>query len=321
MADIILRSLHPEDLERVVAIDGAISGRTRRSFFEKRLQVALESPEALITCAAVTEDNLIGYCFVRIEDGAFGIAQQVGVVDVVGVCTDYQKAGVGMLMMGELEKRLLNKSIPSIRTSIDWSDTSLVGYFAAAGFQLSPSVILDRQCEVQPSFEQGDPESLRGQDGANCDFVPLLRDTTPARSMEESDLPSIVRIDGKLTGRDRSAFFQAKMQEMLNESGIRVSLVVEQDSGVVGFAMARLDYGDFGRIEPTAVLDTIGVHPDFVGQGVGRALLSQLLVNLSALQVNSIQTQLQWDNVALLEFLANCGFMPTQKLVLSKSVD
>ncbi|MBT4518623.1 MAG: GNAT family N-acetyltransferase [Halieaceae bacterium] len=320
MANIILRSLHPDDLNAVVLIDGDITGRSRRKFFEKRLQVTLELPETLVACAAVTEDKLIGYCFVRVEDGAFGIAGQVGAVDVVGVCLDYQKAGVGMLMMEEIERRLLARSIGLIRTSIDWSDTSLVGYFSAAGFALAPSLVLSRHCEAQPSFAEGDPESPRDFDGAARDYTPLLRDTLPARSMEERDLSSIVRIDSKLTDRDRTAFYQAKMQEVLNESGIRVSLVVEQNSAVIGYAMARLDYGDFGQVEPSAVLDTIGVHPDYAGQGVGRALLSQLLGNLAALQVTSIHTQLQWDSVALLEFLANCGFAPTQNLVLSKSI-
>ena len=320
MSDIILRSLHPDDLKAVVTIDADITGRARHTFFDKRLQIALESPDTLVTCAAESGGKLIGYCFVRIEDGAFGIAEQVGVVDIVGVCTDHQKTGVGLSMMEELERRLLKKSISSIRTSIDWSDTGLVGYFSAAGFQLSPSIILSRQCEIQPSFAGGDPESPRDPDGANRDYTPLLRDTTPARSMNRADLSSMIRIDKKLTGRDRTAFFQAKMQEMLNESGIRVSLVVEQNAAVIGFAMARLDYGDFGRVEPAAVLDTIGVHPDYTGQGVGRALLSQLLGNLAALQVNSINTQLQWDNTSLLEFLANCGFVPTQNLVLTKSL-
>lgn len=316
MTDISLRSLHPDDLDRVVAIDSDITGRSRRNFFEKRLQVALESPDALVTCAAVADERLIGYCFVRVEDGAFGIAEQVGVIDVVGVCSDYQKAGVGRLMMEELERRLQQRSLSSICTSIDWSNTGLIGYFSAAGFELSPGIVLSRDCEMQPSYDEGDPEAPRGPDGANRD----AQDTGLARSMVQEDLPALIRIDGKLTGRDRTRFFQSKMQEMLNESGIRVSLVVEQGGAVVGYAMARLDYGDFGRVEPSAVLDTIGVHPDYTGQGLGRTLLCQLLGNLAALQVNSVSTQLQWRDISLLEFLSSCDFQPTQDLLLTKPI-
>ena len=51
-----------------------------------------------------------------------------------------------------------------------------------------------------------------------------------------------------------------------------------------------------------------------------KALLSQLMVNLFALQVNNIQTQVHWESFGLLEFLSNCGFKATQNLVLNKSL-
>ena len=69
--------------------------------------------------------------------------------------------------------------------------------------------------------------------------------------------------------------------EALHESDVRVSLVAEQDGRPVGFIMARVDFGEFGRFEPTAVMDTIGVDPDYRDRGIGRALLSQLLINLT----------------------------------------
>ena len=320
MTNIDLRSLHPEDLENVVSIDAEISGRSRRAFYEKRLEIALAAPEALITCAATVEGELIGFSFLRIEDGAFGINERIAVVDVLGVAKAYRKGGVATLMMEELERRMTSQSIKQIRTMIDWGDADLTGYFSAAGFDLLPSVVVSRECESQPSFDGGDPEMARHQDGANNDYVSLFRDTIPVRTMQEGDLASIVRLDQKLTEVDRTAFYKTKMEEVLNDSGIRVSLVAEQDNSVVGFAMVRLDYGEFGEMEPSAVLDTIGVHPEFHGSGVGQALLSQLLVNLSALQVNNIQTQVNWKSHGLLEFLDRCGFEATQNLVLAKTV-
>lgn len=313
MTNINLRSLHPEDLEKVVLIDAEIIGRSRRAFYEKRLEIALASPESLITCAALVEGDLIGFSFVRIEDGAFGINERIAEVDVIGVAKAYREGGVATLMMEELERRMLKQSIKNIRTMIDWGDTGLTGYFSSAGFKLLPSIVVNRECEVQPSFDGGDPESPRHQDGANNDYIALFRDTIPVRTMEESDLAGIVRVDKKLTGEDRTNFYKTKMSEVLNDSGIRVSLVVEQDNTIVGFAMVRLDYGEFGQLEPSAVLDTIGVNPDFHRSGVGQALLSQLMVNLSGLQVNNIQTQVHWESFGLLEFLSKCGFKATDR--------
>ena len=82
--------------------------------------------------------------------------------------------------------------------------------------------------------------------------------------------------------------------------------------------MASVDFGDFGRTEPAAVLDTIGVDPGFTGAGVGTALLSQLFVNLEALRVERVATVVERDNFALLEFFYRAGFGPSQRLGFAK---
>jgi ribosomal protein S18 acetylase RimI-like enzyme len=152
------------------------------------------------------------------------------------------------------------------------------------------------------------------------DFAPLARDEVPVRSMTEKDLDAIVRMDRHHTGTDRAAYYRRKMKEMLGESGVRVSLVAEVDGVPAGFVMARVDYGEFGRAEPAAVLDSIGVDPAFAKRGVGRALMSQLLANLATLRVERLRTNVAWDDVDLLAFLKRCGFAPSQRLVFTRSL-
>jgi ribosomal protein S18 acetylase RimI-like enzyme len=153
------------------------------------------------------------------------------------------------------------------------------------------------------------------------DFGPLARDRIPIRSMAESDVRALVAIDRRITGRQRSAYFERKLAEALHESDVRVSLVAERDGGPVGFIMARVDSGEFGRIATTAVLDTIGVDPDYRDQGIGRALLSQLLVNLMTLRVEHIRTEVDWHDKDLLAFLGHCGFHPSQQLCFEHTFD
>ena len=151
-----------------------------------------------------------------------------------------------------------------------------------------------------------------GQSAA--DFGPLARDRIPVRSLTEGDLRAIVAIDRRITGRDRTAYFQRKLTEALTESGVRVSLVTELDSVVVGFIMARVDLGEFGRVETTAVIDTIGVDPDYRNRGVGRALISQLLMNFGTLRVEKVRTEVDWRDRELLAYLDRNGFRPSQQL-------
>ncbi|MBL6959046.1 MAG: GNAT family N-acetyltransferase [Rhodospirillales bacterium] len=153
------------------------------------------------------------------------------------------------------------------------------------------------------------------------DFEALSRDSVLVRSLQADDLNAIIRIDKKITGEDRSDYYRSKLDEVMDVSGIRVSLVAEVDGAAAGFIMARVDFGDYGKAEPAAVIDTIGVNPGFAHQGIGQALLSQLLANLSILHVESVRTLLRWDDFALLAFLGNCGFAPSQRLVFTRRID
>jgi ribosomal protein S18 acetylase RimI-like enzyme len=157
-------------------------------------------------------------------------------------------------------------------------------------------------------------------DPSGDDYEALSRDRIPVRSMTEADLQNVIATDRKITGRDRKAFYKRKMEEVLRESGVRLSLVAELEGGFAGFLMARVDFGEFGRTEATAVIETMGVNPGYVGRDVGRALLSQLLSNLSSLKVEQVTTTVSWDNFALLAFLKRCGFYPSQRLSFSRRV-
>ncbi len=172
--------------------------------------------------------------------------------------------------------------------------------------------------ELEPDYSDPDGD----------DFDALSRDKVPVRTMEAGDLAAVARIDRKITGDDRSAYLAGKLDEAMNDSAVRVSLVAlppEDGSSnpggePVGFIMAKVDFGDYGRAETNAVIDTVGVDPGFAGKGIGHALLSQLMVNLSGLQVETLETQVARENFDLLGFLYSCGFEPSQRLVFAREV-
>ena len=73
----------------------------------------------------------------------------------------------------------------------------------------------------------------------------------------------------------------------------------------------EINYG-----EPTAVMDAIGVDPDYRDRGIGNALLSQLIVNLRTLRVERIRTEVDWGDQELLSYLERFDFAPSQQLCL-----
>jgi len=141
-------------------------------------------------------------------------------------------------------------------------------------------------------------------------------ETIQVRGLRPEDLEAVVALDARHVGRRRDQFFRLKLEDNLRADGIRLSLAAEIDGLFVGFLLARVYYGEFGRTEPAAVLDTLNVHPDFQGQGVGTALLAQLRRNLRALGVFSLQTEVEWDDQRLLAFFHHEGFRPAPRFAL-----
>ena len=175
---------------------------------------------------------------------------------------------------------------------------------------------------MSPNLPPAQPLSAEIDDGelTEDDFEKLSRDRVEVASMRSEDLADLVRIDRRLGGRERAEYIAEKLDEAMLDSGIRVSLTARIQDIPAGFLMARIDFGDFGHAEPVAVIDTIGVDPDYSGEGVGKALLSQLLVNLAALHVKRVETSVSSGDLALLGFLYHCGFTPAQRLAFSKRV-
>lgn len=138
------------------------------------------------------------------------------------------------------------------------------------------------------------------------------------RQLEARDLDAVVRIDGRHSGRPRREYYQRKIAECLRESGVRISLAAETSGCFAGFVLGRVYFGEFGLADTVAIVDSIGVDPDFAGKKVGAALLAQLESNMRALKVERIQTQVEWDSFALLGFLKNMEFNPAPVLTLEK---
>jgi predicted N-acetyltransferase YhbS len=322
-AAVAIRPLAPADLEAVVAIDAALGRRSRRAYVERRLAAALREPGLHAQFCATEGDTLAGYVLARVLEGEFGRSAPALRLELVGVRPERQQLGVGRALLDALATWGRRHGANELRTSAAWNDHALLAWFDAMGFRLAAGQIIDRAVGDDADDERReDPQDAPGDTHGEVDYglqadntaALLARDRADVRSMSRADLADIVRVDRRVTGRDRSAYIEHKLAEAMDDAAIRVSLTARLDGQVVGFLMARADLGDYGRIDPVAVLDTIAVDPAWGHRGVGAAMFSQLGINLRALRIERIETIVAPQDFGLLGFLYARGFAPSQRL-------
>jgi GNAT superfamily N-acetyltransferase len=141
------------------------------------------------------------------------------------------------------------------------------------------------------------------------------------RHVKPSDLDAIIRIDAKTSGEARPEFFRRKFEAIEADSNVAMSLVAEHDGRVAGFLLARVHFGEFGRLQQSAVLDTLGVDPVLSGRGVGRRLLRQLVQNVRGLRIPTLSTEVSWSDQRLMSFFEREGFILSQRVCLDLPIE
>ncbi len=140
------------------------------------------------------------------------------------------------------------------------------------------------------------------------------------RNLRPEDCSRLVAIDEQLTGRSRQLWYEGKLKRALEESDLQVSLGADSDGTLVGAMMAAVHFGEFGLPEPLAVLDTVLVDPAFERRGIARALFEQLILNLNALRIERVRTEVAWDDHELVAFFGSMGFKPAARLILETEI-
>ena len=94
---------------------------------------------------------------------------------------------------------------------------------------------------------------------------------------------------------------------------------VESDDAFTGFAIARVQNGEFGDDRRVAVLDVIGVDPDHQHAGVGRLLIDGIVERMKRHDLHELRTQVDWDDQQIIGFFASSGFALAPRQVLERT--
>ncbi len=71
---VLVRTMREDDLEAVVSIDAATTGRRRPRYFELMLQRALKQAALQVSLSAEMEGQVVGFVIGSLYSGEFGVA-------------------------------------------------------------------------------------------------------------------------------------------------------------------------------------------------------------------------------------------------------
>ena len=146
-----------------------------------------------------------------------------------------------------------------------------------------------------------------------------LPDNFIIRSIKIEDADDIASIQASITKSPVKIDFRQVIEEQV-QGDKDASFVAEVDNRIVGFMISYIVYGGFG-LEKSAWIATLGVDPQFMGQGIGKRLAKEILRACRERGIKHVFTSVRWDSVDLLSFFKTLDFDRSNFINLRKELD
>lgn len=139
------------------------------------------------------------------------------------------------------------------------------------------------------------------------------------RRIRMEDADAISRIEASITKSSVKTDFRNIIEERVRKDE-DISFVAEIDGKIVGYMISYILYGGFG-LDKSAWIATLGVDPKYMGQGIGKSLAEEILLEYRQRGISHIFTTVRWDSVDLLSFFKTLGFDRSNFINLIKVLD
>ncbi len=138
------------------------------------------------------------------------------------------------------------------------------------------------------------------------------------RPMRSEDSDEISRIYSDITKTPVETDF-ARLIQAHAQGKDSACFVAELDGRVIGFMISYILTLGFG-IEKSAWIATMGVHPKYMGQGIGARLAEEIFKSYETQGIKRVYTSVRWDSTDLLSFFRTLDFERSDFINLTKKI-
>jgi ribosomal protein S18 acetylase RimI-like enzyme len=139
------------------------------------------------------------------------------------------------------------------------------------------------------------------------------------RKLKVEDIESVVEVHRSITQNPDIEDFQIALKEM---AGLESSacFVADANGRIIGYMVSYILSGSFG-IQPSAWITMVGVHPEYMGKGIGKELATTVFGYYKSKKINRVMTSVRWYDADLLSFFRTLGFDRSEFIPLQKPLD
>lgn len=138
------------------------------------------------------------------------------------------------------------------------------------------------------------------------------------RELKTEDADAIATIYEAIVRQSVEDDFKA-LVETHARSKKDICYVAELDGQVIGFMISYVLTLGFG-IEKSGWIATLGVDPEFMGQGIGDRLARKVFDIYKQIGITRVYTSVRWDSTDLLSFFKTLGFDRSNFVNLKKDL-
>ncbi len=146
-----------------------------------------------------------------------------------------------------------------------------------------------------------------------------MEGTIKIREITLNDAEAIQNIRKAITADDADIDSAKLVEHQVRKKQSASSLVAEVDGKVAGYMISTTLYAGFG-IQKSAWIMAIGVHPDYMGQGIGLKLARKICEIYKTKGVEHIYSSVRWDSTDVLSFFKKLGFERSEFINLKKKL-
>ena len=143
-------------------------------------------------------------------------------------------------------------------------------------------------------------------------------DNMEIRKLKKEDAHEIGEIYGAITMKPVSDDFKRVVEEHAQRDD-EACFVAERDGKVVGFMISYILTAGFG-MPKSAWIATLGVDPNFMGQGIGASLAKEIFTYYKEHGIENVYTSVRWDSTDMLSFFKTLGFDRSNFINLRKII-